>query len=88
MTQLRLKRTARDTGSAYARSAMRKQSNKAEFPPGKGMDLWSEVSITSITILKEYPGDVAQGGVAQAALVSSLQWLPYMEVTAYVVTNI
>ncbi len=48
------------------------------------MDLWSDVSITSITILKEYLGAVAQGGVAQAAWVSSLQWLPYMEVTAYV----
>ncbi len=56
-------KTARDTGSTYARSAMTGQSYQAEFPRGKGMDLWSEVSITSITILKEYLGGVAQGGV-------------------------
>ena len=66
---------------------MTDQGNQADSPRGKGMDLWSEVSITSITILKEYLGGVAQEGVAQAAWVSSLQWLPYMEVTAYIVTT-
>ncbi len=34
-------------------------SGTSDFPRGKGMDLWSEVSITSITILKEYLGGVA-----------------------------
>ncbi len=52
------------------------------------MDMWSEVSITSITVLKEYLGGVTQGGVAQAAWVSSLQWLPYMEVTACIMPTI